>query len=44
MDVSFVVVVDASASALGDRKVCVEILIRVTSMYYSKSIRMFEDT
>jgi hypothetical protein len=43
MNVSFVVVVDASASALGDRKVRVEVLIRVTSMYYSKSIRMFED-
>jgi hypothetical protein len=34
------VVVGTSASALGNRRVCV---IRVTSMYYMKSIRMFED-
>jgi hypothetical protein len=33
----------ASASALGDRRVCGSCLIRVTSMHYIKSIRMFED-
>ena len=37
MNVSWVVVVGESASALGDIKVC------VTSMHYIKSIRMFED-
>jgi hypothetical protein len=39
-----VVVVGASASALGDRRVRVEVaLIRVTSMHYVKLTRMFED-
>ncbi len=47
MNVSFmavVVVVGGSASALRDRRVCVEVfVIRVTSTHGIKSIGMFED-
>ncbi len=43
MNVSFVVVVGASASALEDRRVCGGFLIRVTSIYYIEFIHMFED-
>ncbi len=41
--VSWVMVVGASASAFGDRRVCGRCLIRVSSMHYIKSIRMFEN-
>ncbi len=41
---SFVVVVGASASALGGQKgLCGSCLIRVTSMHSMESIRMLED-
>jgi hypothetical protein len=43
MNIRFVVVVGASASALGDRRVCVEVLIRVTNMHDMTLIHMLED-
>jgi hypothetical protein len=44
MNASFVVVIDASATAVERQKsLCGSCLIRVTSMNNTKSIRMFED-